>query len=382
MRCKKQISSYALHRHLARWLQIVIGWSVHFPFPRSSYVLSGRSAFKRRIFVGHCLSEILVLAVFVRGQQLTEARSGLALPNAPILQQPFSNALEADYSPGRPSRTALSRANGGDPGFPGSDACANPAEPADRRSQTEWSFGKKLAAEVEGRVALVSEPGLNEYLNRLLQTIVLNSHLRGCFTLKVVNDVEANAYSFPGGFLYVTTAMILSAENEAQLIATLAHETGHVAARHLTKIVARKRIWMICSVAGGPVGYALGQRLAPLFVLKLSRNAEFEADGLALKYLAASGYDPTELAGLLQHAFQQEGKPESFLARLFDTHPPTDIRVRRLSRAAGRLLTATDYIVDTNEFHEVQNQVAELMGVTVSGFHRNIIAGDETKESD
>jgi len=330
-------------------------------------VLSGRSAFKRRILVGCWLSELLVLAVFARGQQLTEARSSLALPDAPILHQPFTNALEADYSPGQSSRTALFRANGGGPGFPSSDACANPAEPVDRRWQTEWSVGKKVAAEVERRVALVSEPGLNEYLNRLLQTIVLNSHLRGCFIVKVVNDVEVNAYSFPGGFLYVTTAMILSAENEAQLIATLAHETGHVTARHLTKIVARKRIWTIVSVFGGPVGYALGQRLAPLFILKLSRNAEFEADGLALKYLAASGYDPTELAGLLQHTFQQQGKPTPFLTRLFDTHPPTDTRVRRMARGAGRLLTETDYIVDTNEFHEAQRQVAELMGVTVSG---------------
>jgi predicted Zn-dependent protease len=213
--------------------------------------------------------------------------------------------------------------------------------------QAEWISGRKLAADVERHLDLISDPYMGEYLNRLEQVIVLNSQLRGCFAVKLVNDVEANAYSFPGGFLYVTTGMILNAENEAELIAALAHESGHVAARHFTKIKARRR-W----------------RFGPLFTLKLSRNAEFEADRLAVKYEAASGYDPIELAHLLQSTLQEEGKPASFLSRLFDTHPSTDRRIMRVTQATGRLPSHADYTVDTSEFHEVKRQVADLMEVT------------------
>lgn len=308
---------------------------------------------------------LFFLGVFAEGQQSTEAVPGFGPSGAPSLQQAFDDQRLAAYSPAQLS--ALPPIHSMDPGFPSPDACANRADPADRQSQAEWSSGKKLAADLEGHVALISDPNIVEYLNRLQQTIVLNSHLRGCFVVKVVNDVEVNAYSFPGGFLYVTTALILNAENEAQLIAAIAHETGHVTARHFTKIVARQRTWKLLSVAGGPVGYALGRRLGPLFIFKLSRDAEFEADRLALKYLAASGYDPIELARFLQNAFQQEGKPASFFARLFDTHPSTDTRVRRVTQVTGRLLATTDYIVDTSEFHEVKRQVADVMRVTNPG---------------
>jgi len=138
-----------------------------------------------------------------------------------------------------------------------------------------------------------------------------------------------------------------AADDEAELIAALAHETGHVTARHFTKLEAKRR-W----------------RLGRLVTLKLARNAEFEADRLALKYEAASGYDPIALARLLKNACQEEGEPSSFFARLFDTHPSTVTRIKRATQATHRLVPQTDYVVDTTEFHQVKRQVADVMGVT------------------
>ena len=70
---------------------------------------------------------------------------------------------------------------------------------------------------------LITEPAITEYLNHLEQVIVRDSHLRGCFVVKLVNDGETNAYSLPGGFLYVTTGLILNSDNEAELLGALAH---------------------------------------------------------------------------------------------------------------------------------------------------------------
>ena len=292
-------------------------------------------ALKKRILPGRWLSVLLVVGGFAMGQQSTEAVPGLGLPSAPSLQRAFDNQLLVAHPPAQRSRTALPRVHSTDSSSPNTSACANRVDAADRQWQAEWTSGKMLADVLERQVALISDPNITEYLNRLEQAIVFNSHLRECFVVKLVNDIEANAYSFPGGFLYVTSGMILTADNEAELIAALAHETGHVTARHFTKLEAKRR-------------WGLGR----LVTLKLLRNG------------AASGYDPLELARLLENVFQEEGEPLSFFARLFDTHPPTDTRIKRATQATNRLVPQTDYVVDTSEFHDVKRQVADVMGVT------------------
>ena len=347
------------------WLRILCWLSVQATFSHEN----GRrpkeaSTLNRRILAGGWLSVLFALSAFAPGQPPTATMRRPGLPSTSNVQQAIDNQTLAPYSRVQPWGTSLPSIHGTDPSSPNPDACSNrAADRSDRQLQAEWISGKKLAADIERHVALISDPYLTEYLNRLEQAIVLKSHLRGCFVVKLVNDVDANAYSFPGGFLYMTTGMILEAENEADLIAALAHETGHVAARHFTKIETRRRIWSRFSWVGGPPGYALGWSLGGLSALKQSRNAEFEADRLALDYLAASGYDPVELARLLQDLLQQEGRPASFFSRLLDTHPSTDSRIKRVTRALGHLQSQTQYVVDTSEFHEVKRQVADLLGV-------------------
>src|SRR3981189_861338 len=261
------------------------------------------------MLLGFWLSVLLVVGGFVPGQQSTEAVPGLGLPSAPSLQQGFDTQLLAMHSLAQPTRTALPPIHSTDSSSPNTDACAKRgADPADHQWQAEWTSGKKLADDLERHVTLISDPNLTEYLNRLEQAIVLNSHLRGCFFVKLVNDAEANAYSFPGGFLYVTSGMILTADDEAEWIPALAPEAGHVTARNFTKLEAKKR-W----------------RLGRLVTLKLARNAEFEADRLALKYEAASGYDPLEVAPFSK---MRVGRKENH-------HPSSlgsSIRIPRLSR--------------------------------------------------
>ena len=314
--------------------------------------------------MGCWLFVLLVLGTLALAQQPMEAVPGTVLQHAPRLRV-FDNELSAANSLAQLPRRALPSIHSTDSGFLNPEACANHvADLADRQWQAELTSGKRLAADIERQVNLITDPAITEYLNRLELAIIRNSHLRKCCVVKLVNDVENNAYSLPGGFLYVNTGLILNSDNEAELVAALAHETGHVTARHFTKIEARRRLWRRFSLVEGPAGYALGWPLGQLFSFKLLRNAEFEADRLALKYQSASGYDPIELAHLLQHASSQEGERASFFARLFETHPSTGMRIKRVTQATGRYpQSQTDYVVDTSEFHEVRRRVANLMGV-------------------
>jgi Peptidase family M48 len=250
----------------------------------------------------------------------------------------------------------------------GSDCSANNAsDRAGRQWQAEWAVGNKLAAEVERQATFIEDPALKEYVNRLEQAIVRSSELRGCFHVTLLNDVEANAFSLPGGFLYVTSRLILLADSEGQLTAALAHETGHVSARHYARIERERRIWGRLALVGGPAGYLARRFLGSLLTRKLIRNAEFEADRLSLKYQIASRFDPGEFSRLLQSVFQEQGKPPSFGERLVATHPPITTRIKRLDKLTDRLSPATtDYTVDTSDFHQAKKRLALLLKLTNS----------------
>jgi predicted Zn-dependent protease len=222
--------------------------------------------------------------------------------------------------------------------------------------------GTRLAAEIEKKQRVIDEPAITEYLNGLEQTIINGSGLRGCFVVKLLEDTDANAFSLPGGFLYVTSGLALVADNEGELTAALAHETAHVTARHFARIDHKRRVWGRVVLAGGPAGYLIRYFIGPLLTRKLIRNSEFEADRLCLKYQEASGYDPREFSRLLHNAFQDDGKPESFVERLFDTHPLITTRVKRLDKQTERLPPAImGYKVDTMNFDEFKERLSGLL---------------------
>ena len=249
---------------------------------------------------------------------------------------------------------------------PGCDLLRLPASSANsgrhnaKTQQAEYALGRKLAADVEQHKELISDDFILHYINHLEQKITRSSELPGCFVVKVLSDPEPNAYSLPGGFIYVTAGLIDLIDSEGELVAILAHETGHVTARHQTRIESETHNWRRLALVGGPAGYALRRYLGSLLMLKLVRNSEYEADRLGLRYTVASGYDPLEFGRLLQTAFAREQETESFLDRLYDTHPPTKARVERLQIAIPRLLTPkAGYIVNASEFSQMQECLAK-----------------------
>jgi hypothetical protein len=230
--------------------------------------------------------------------------------------------------------------------------------------QAEWKTGSELAAKIEHDSTVVEDPILMAYVNSLELAIVRKSDLRGCFLVKILDSSEVNAFSLPGGFLYLTSGLILIAESEGELTAALAHETGHVTARHFAKVENKMRIGRRVALAAGPAGYLVRRLLGPLLTKKLIRNTEFEADQLSLQYQIASGYDPREFTRLLQSTLQDQDKPPSFIARLFDTHPLMSTRIKRLHKMKNRLPPETiDEPTDTSKFKQAKARLATLLNL-------------------
>jgi beta-barrel assembly-enhancing protease len=244
----------------------------------------------------------------------------------------------------------------------------------------EFELGRNLAAAFDRSTKAIHDETVNAYINRLAQKIVRNSDAEVPFTVKVIDSGNIpRAYGLPGGFLYVDSALILSADDEAELAGVIAHEIAHVAARHATRAMTRKEVCRIIdSVAyvAGPAGAGaadIGGIAGPLSVKKFSRDAEYEADLLGIEYAYAAGYDPQALLDALEklHVIEEQKQADlakipgyhlttkipfhSKLAKSFANYPQTEERIARLqSEIAEFLPTRKDYILDTQEFQEVK----------------------------
>jgi len=252
----------------------------------------------------------------------------------------------------------------------------------------ERQLGESLAAAFDRSSRIVTDPVLNDYVNRVAQRLVRNSDAEVPFTVRLIDSSEIpRAYGLPGGFLYVDSALIFAAESEAELAGVIAHEIAHVAARHATRALTRKNLYSLTntlSLLTGPVGIVLedaGGVAGPLSLKKFSRDSEYEADLLGIEYAYSAGYDPEALLAALEklHAIEVERSAafakipgyhlamkmpfHNKIARGFSNYPLTEDRIRRLqSEIATFLPDRKEYIVDTNEFQDIKARLLSLRG--------------------
>lgn len=202
----------------------------------------------------------------------------------------------------------------------------------------------RIVAEFGGRYR---DEAVQAYVEGLGTGLAAGSELAGTpFAFTVLDSPMVNAFALPGGYVYVTRGLLALAGSEAELAGVLGHEIGHVTARHGARQHGRS---VIVGLGAAILGAAIGDRGAAellnrgsgLVLRSYSREQEFEADGLGLRYMARAGYDPEAMASFLERlrakaAFDAEAQgggadPDGF--SLASTHPRTVDRVHE-ARAA------------------------------------------------
>ena len=235
-------------------------------------------------------------------------------------------------------------------------------------TEKEVKLGRELAAEVDRQAKFVDDPIITEYVNRVGQNIVLHSDAKIPFTIKVIDSDEVNAFALPGGFFYVNKGLILVADNEAEVAGVMAHEIGHVAARHAvenqTKASLLEYLAMGTSIFLGGIPGMIYQNTAGLGLLgifmKFSRSAEEEADKLGVQYMYAAGYDPSAMATMFEKLEAKNKKKPGLISRAFASHPaPPDRRAAALALAA-RFPEHEEYVISTSEFQRVKARLLRL----------------------
>jgi beta-barrel assembly-enhancing protease len=234
--------------------------------------------------------------------------------------------------------------------------------------EKEIALGKQLAQDIERQVKLIDDPEINEFVSRVGQNLVRNSDAKVPFTIKVVDSDEINAFALPGGFFYVNSGLITSADEESELAGVMAHEIAHVAARHGTEQYTKGTIANYATLPliflGGGLGYGLYQAagfLIPLKFLQFSRSAETEADFLGLQYVYKTGYDPTAFVSFFEKIQAQEKKKPGKLSKAFSTHPPTADRIEKTQANISTILPEGDqYVINTSEFDHIKAKLIAL----------------------
>ena len=174
------------------------------------------------------------------------------------------------------------------------------------------------------------------------------------FTITVLNSPEVNAFALPGGYVYLTRGLLALANSEAEVAAVLAHEIGHVAARHTAERFSQAMIAQLGTVVVGALAESsqiadLAQLGAGLYLAGYSREQEFEADLLGVRYMARTGYDPRAAESFLrslgrEHQLQAriEGEDAVRDRGFFATHPRTVDRIQRAIAVAASSGAPTD----------------------------------------
>jgi predicted Zn-dependent protease len=241
---------------------------------------------------------------------------------------------------------------------------------------SQVKMGQEFARQVEASGHLITDPVVNEYVNRLGQNLARNSDTRLPFTIKILDIEEPNAFALPGGFMFVHAGTIILADDESELAGVMAHEIGHVAACHTAREQTRGTLASIAMIplimVGGPLISLGTQEVAGLAVpatfMKFSRSFEAQADYLGIQYAYKAGYDPVGMINFFEKLEAEMDKRKwGAMMKIYGDHPQTPDRISKSQHEIATILPPRDqYIVDTSEFEQVKKRLALIMK------HRNV----------
>jgi predicted Zn-dependent protease len=215
--------------------------------------------------------------------------------------------------------------------------------------EQEVALGQQLAVDIEKQYPIYGgDPDTAAYIERLGGRIVAASP-KSLMEVRfhLVDSDEVNAFAIPGGSIYVLRGLLTTVDDEAELSAVLAHEVGHVVQRHSAQRVSQSQFYdLVTQLALGKDAGELAKLSTSIvqsgILLRNTRQAEYEADAVAIGTLHRARIDPRGMTRFLNKiGGASGGKPQggalSAISQYTSTHPLTPERIAAVNERIQRL---------------------------------------------
>ena len=241
---------------------------------------------------------------------------------------------------------------------------------SDITEEEEYYIGRSVSALILSKYSVYNNDVVTRYVNTVGNAVVIYSdrpEIYAGYHFLVLDSDEVNALAAPGGFIFITRGLLKRCVDEEMLAGILAHEVGHVSAKHGLRSIKKSRLIDAFKIMGQEAAAKYGpdelSQLSDVFEDVLGdiserliergydRKYEYEADRLSVKFTSKTGYDPNGLVDFLKTMVDDSSKDSTH--GWFKTHPSAKDRLNRARKEISALKTVPQKVaVRTTRFKE------------------------------
>jgi predicted Zn-dependent protease len=235
--------------------------------------------------------------------------------------------------------------------------------------EDEVALGKKFAEELEKEEPIASNAVIDSYLTSIVHQLAAKSQRPNMpYYIKLVNTMDINACSIPGGGIYLNRGLLELVTTEDALVATIAHEIGHVVGRHainqlMLTFQAKALLKPVLENLNKNNGIIrqiilkLGGAVGMLAMLHFSREDEAQADLLGFYEMLRAGWDPHGFVKMFAMLEKVEKASGGVNIPFLSDHPPTPARLAAMQRELKVVRIPADAKTDSVSFHACKGAI-------------------------
>src|SRR5579859_199689 len=203
----------------------------------------------------------------------------------------------------------------------------------------ERELGREVAAKMIAAFHIYRNDALTRYVNEVGATVAAQSERQDIqYHFAVLDSDEINAFSAPGGYVFITRAALKLCQDESELAGVLAHEVGHISGKHVVHMIEKDK--RLSAGVNEASAYTPGSAyldnltknvLIKIFTEGLAPADEYDADRRAVQYAHNAGYPADGLERFLVQ-LAQATKPGGAQTSITRTHPPVQDRNERMQQ--------------------------------------------------
>jgi predicted Zn-dependent protease len=200
-------------------------------------------------------------------------------------------------------------------------------------------MGRKFSLIAQSQLPLVRDYTVQRYAQRLGQRIVSHlEHPEFSYQFAVVQEPHLNAFSVPGGYIYLHSGLILLVNSDDELAGVLGHEIAHVQGHHIlrqqqdTKLLSYAGLAAMALAIINPVLAAGASSAATATQMSYMRKLEEEADFRGLQYMRQAGFDPHGMPQFLKKMGIEDRLSADAIPPYFRSHPLSQERLSYIER--------------------------------------------------